>query len=222
MIRRTYYTGVAEIGYLANISERDVNRLVEEEILPTELFDKQEGRRFTLSACILANFYFKEKDNLSKKMRLKVMNTLIKNNPQLLNRENVETFLFKVTTNDGWMVQLDNLCLDMGKYINPIKERCKNYQEMNDAITFDEDVMNGEPVFKGTRILVRTIASLSKSGMSNKQIRKNYPAINMDEMISYAKLWAEINPLKGRPKKFTDLNPDWKLISKSKVDLIDA
>jgi len=153
---------------------------------------------------------------------LKVMNTLIKNNPQLLNRENVETFLFKATTNDGWMVQLDNLCLDMGKYINPIKERCKNYQEMNDAITFDEDVMNGEPIFKGTRIPVRTIASLSKSGMSNKKIRKNYPAINMDEMISYAKLWVEINPLKGRPKKFIDLNPDWKLISKSKVDLIDA
>jgi uncharacterized protein (DUF433 family) len=87
-------------------------------------------------------------------------------------------------------------------------------------VSTDEAIMNGEPVFTGTRVPVRTIAAWLSSGESKRAIRKSFPTVT-DEMIDAAPLWTKTHPQRGRPKSFGDLHSRWKLVSSRRIALGD-
>jgi uncharacterized protein (DUF433 family) len=64
---------------------------------------------------------------------------------------------------------------------------CDRYVERNPA------VMGGEPVIRGTRVPVRTIASLIEMGEAREVLREDYPQVP-DEAYSVAVQWAHANP----------------------------
>jgi uncharacterized protein (DUF433 family) len=66
------------------------------------------------------------------------------------------------------------------------------YVERNPA------VMGGEPVITGTRVPVRTIASLIEMGETPEVLREDYPHVP-EEAYPVAVLWAHANPRRGRP-----------------------
>lgn len=57
MILDSEMVSTTELAYIAGVSDREVNRLVDERILPDFLFKIDNGRRFDLSAAALARFY---------------------------------------------------------------------------------------------------------------------------------------------------------------------
>ncbi len=59
-------------------------------------------------------------------------------------------------------------------------------------------VMGGEPVITGTRVLVRTIATLIEMGEKPEVLREEYPHVP-EEAYPVAALWAHANPRRGRP-----------------------
>jgi len=59
-------------------------------------------------------------------------------------------------------------------------------------------VMGGEPVITGTRVPVRTIASLIEMGETHEVLREDYPHIP-EEAYPVAVLWTHANPRRGRP-----------------------
>lgn len=78
-------------------------------------------------------------------------------------------------------------------------ERAESYARLRDLyIENNPAVMGGEPVITGTRVPVRTIASLIEMGEKPEVLREDYPHIP-EEAYSVAVLWTHANPRRGRP-----------------------
>lgn len=55
---------------------------------------------------------------------------------------------------------------------------------MNGRIIRDPNILGGKPIIKGTRISVDFILELLASGVSPKQILKEYPALKLSDIKS--------------------------------------
>lgn len=83
-------------------------------------------------------------------------------------------------------------------------ERADEYARLRDRyVQRDPMVMGGEPVIRGTRVPVRTIAALIEDGESPEVMREDYPHVP-EEAHAVAVLWAHANPRRGRP------TPPWR------------
>ncbi|HUB74187.1 MAG TPA: DUF433 domain-containing protein [Solirubrobacteraceae bacterium] len=78
-------------------------------------------------------------------------------------------------------------------------ERAESYTRLRDRyVEHNPAVMGGEPVITGTRVPVRTIASLIEMGEKPEVLREDYPHIPEDA-YPVAVLWTQANPRRGRP-----------------------
>lgn len=62
------------------------------------------------------------------------------------------------------------------------------------------DVLGGEPVFRGTRIPLRHVASLFRKGVSEKEVAEDFPALSSRD-LAYARLFSRLGERPGRPRK---------------------
>jgi uncharacterized protein (DUF433 family) len=62
----------------------------------------------------------------------------------------------------------------------------------------DQEIMRGVPVYKGTRILVHTIADMLSQGATVAEILEGYPALTR-EKVELAPMYAKAFPRRGRP-----------------------
>ena len=78
-------------------------------------------------------------------------------------------------------------------------ERAESYARLRDRyVERNPAVMGGEPVIAGTRVPVRTIASLIEMGETHETLREDYPHIP-EEAYPVAVPWTHANPRRGRP-----------------------
>lgn len=68
---------------------------------------------------------------------------------------------------------------------------CERYVECNPAI------MRGEPVIRGTRVPVRTVAGLIEKGESREIMREDYPQVP-EEAYAVAVRWTQEHPRRSR------------------------
>lgn len=78
------------------------------------------------------------------------------------------------------------------------------YRKAMDVVVEDLEIQGGAATFKGTRILVHTIADLLKAGASDEELKEDYPHLT-DAMIAAAPIYARTHPKRGRPKA-----PNWR------------
>lgn len=62
------------------------------------------------------------------------------------------------------------------------------------------EVLGGEPVFCGTRIPVRHVASLFRKGVPEQEIAEDFPALS-ERDFAYARLFSRLGGKPGRPRK---------------------
>ena len=67
-------------------------------------------------------------------------------------------------------------------------------------IVASPEVMGGEPVFRGTRIPLRHVASLFRKGVPEREITEDVPSLSARD-LAYARLFARFGDRPGRPKK---------------------
>jgi uncharacterized protein (DUF433 family) len=80
-----------------------------------------------------------------------------------------------------------------------VKKQAELYASMKDRyIARDPEVLGGEPVIAGTRVPVRTIASLVEAGESPERIGQEFPNVPA-QAYEAAVRWAAGNPKRGRP-----------------------
>lgn len=78
-------------------------------------------------------------------------------------------------------------------------ERAESYVRLRDRyVERNPAVMGGEPVITGTRVPVRTIASMVEMGETSEVLREDYPHVPQ-EAYTLAVQWAHANPRRGRP-----------------------
>jgi uncharacterized protein (DUF433 family) len=85
-------------------------------------------------------------------------------------------------------------------------ERADEYVRLRDRyIKRDPAIMGGEPVIRGTRIPVRTVAGLIEQGESREVMREDFPQVP-EEAYAVAVLWTHANPRRGRPARPWDVS----------------
>ena len=65
-------------------------------------------------------------------------------------------------------------------------------ENISERITIDQNICNGKPTIKGTRITVQTILDFLSSGDSNEEILKQYPSIDADDIKACIKFAADL------------------------------
>jgi uncharacterized protein (DUF433 family) len=68
------------------------------------------------------------------------------------------------------------------------------HQQLGDRIVRDRQVCGGEPVFKGTRVLLRTVLASLAAGDSTEDILSGFPALKSEDVraaIAFAAASAE-------------------------------
>lgn len=78
-------------------------------------------------------------------------------------------------------VEKINSCL-IFKAKRVIFEKNKSMQSLIDRITIDSAICNGKPIIRGKRITVQTILEFLSVGDSKKEILKQYPMLESEDI----------------------------------------
>ena len=101
-------------------------------------------------------------------------------------------------------VGLLNYVVDASAAKAAVTMELADYRKAMAEIVEDPAIQGGAATFKGTRILVHTIADLLKSGASPEELKEDYPHLT-DSMIGAAAIYVRAHPRRGRPKA-----PNWR------------
>jgi uncharacterized protein (DUF433 family) len=71
-------------------------------------------------------------------------------------------------------------------------------------VVTDAEILGGDPVFRGTRVLVHLIAAMLEQGSTEADILKAYPRITA-EMVRSTPGYAQAYPIRGRPRSTVEL-----------------
>ena len=97
----------------------------------------------------------------------------------------------------------DYLIVDVGRAREHLAARGEALREADKIIHSVKGVVGGEPVFKGTRVPVRTIAAMKLQGDATVEIVEGYPALTT-RMVDLAEIWVAAHPARGRPRKLSE------------------
>jgi uncharacterized protein (DUF433 family) len=92
------------------------------------------------------------------------------------------------------------LAVDVRPIESAIRRRLNSLERAKKMVTIDQDVLNGTPCIKRTRIPVHDIAAMIENGDEKSAILNAYPRLT-PEQIDLAVLYAAAYPRRGRPSR---------------------
>lgn len=99
------------------------------------------------------------------------------------------------------------LTVDVGKARRLVSGRLRDLEASEAAIVEDKRIFDGEAVFRGTQISVRSVVGMLDKGKSQDVVLATYPGLTPHQ-LTLAQFWASANPLKGRPKTSRSPKPE--------------
>ena len=84
----------------------------------------------------------------------------------------------------------------------PRRDLAASLRELRRArslVVTDPDTLGGDPVFRGTRVPVHSIAAMLEQGSTEADILKGYPRLTA-QMVRLAPVFAQAYPIRGRPR----------------------
>jgi uncharacterized protein (DUF433 family) len=97
-------------------------------------------------------------------------------------------------------LRLSNLVIiDLACARGRITQRAGRLERAKRNVVCDPEVLDGEPVYRGTRVPIYDIAASVRKGISKERIRAAYSVLG-DDAIEEALLYAEAYPPRGRPR----------------------
>ena len=188
----------SEAAVVARVSLRDVNRVIDERILPESFFSFDDGRRVAATACTLISFYFDSAKRLTAEERL----FAIREAGSRLHR--LRSRAFASLTEEDWVVRDEFLTIDLAPFVRRTKERMDRLTAARELVVTDPAILGGMPVIRGTRIPVHDVAASVAAGLPTGRILAAYPSLDADK-IELATLYVEANPARGRPRSSDEL-----------------
>ncbi|MHB8695593.1 MAG: DUF433 domain-containing protein [Solirubrobacteraceae bacterium] len=93
------------------------------------------------------------------------------------------------------------LVVRIGPEVEEAVQRARRYVELRDQLVeVNPAVCGGEPVIKGTRVPVRSLARQIELGEALEVLREDF-SFMAEEAFELAALWASMNPRQGRPSR---------------------
>jgi uncharacterized protein (DUF433 family) len=182
-----------EAAVVARVPLRDVNRAIDERILPDGFFTVEDGRHVLVSACALISFYFASARRLTSEERL----FAVREAGSRLHKFRALTPAALI--NKDWTVRDEFLTIDLGPFVRGAKERMDRLAVARELVTTDPEVLGGTPIIRGARIPVYDVAASAAANVPIDRILAAYPALD-PEKIELATIYAQANPARGRPR----------------------
>jgi uncharacterized protein (DUF433 family) len=185
-----------QAAVVARVSVRNVNRSIDEKILPKDLFEvgRDGARRLSANACIFVSFYFEAANRLTLEERRRIIATASRQLPKAhmgaLEKE--------------WIIRQEFLAIDLAPFLRGVNLRLAKLNAARALVVEDPEILSGTPVIRGTRIPAYDIAALAEAGELMDRILEDYPGITA-EAVELAAFYAEANPLQGRPQRSRNL-----------------
>jgi len=197
------------VAFIGEGTEVEVNRLVDDDLLPSRFSWKAtERREFDLlgtAAALRLNRKFK--DMLTRQARKDVLAKLETEHLNVIN-ETLATYAADAScqiavnlleTRD-WVIELKDLSLDLTHEMNEIGDRLRLLVAAEEAITVDPEIMGGRPVFKGSRLPIETAIASIDDGVTMAEMIEDYPFLT-EEKVAQARVYLRVHPRVGRPRK---------------------
>lgn len=187
-----------EAAVVACVALRDINRVIDERILPDTFLALDDGRRVAAIACTLISFYFDSAERLTSKER----RFTIREAGSRLHKLRARALASLI--DEDWTVRDEFLTIDLAPFVRRTKERMDRLAAARDLVVVDPAILGGTPVIHGTRIPVYDVAASVSAGLGKDRILAAYPTLDADK-IELAALYAEANPARGRPRSSDEL-----------------
>ncbi len=177
--------------------------IIDEKILPENLYSTTQMRTFRTDACILIAFYFETAELLTAQARLRTIRNAIAHCGSWREWENcvVEDRPITVHFSEIW---------------KGVAERLDRLKRAHEMVVEDPEILSGTPVIKGTRVPVYDIAAAIDSGTAIDRILKSYPSLK-GWQVDLASVYARAVPPRGRPKRVPPLGANKGTITKRRL-----
>ena len=205
------YLTPAEAAVVSDVHVRDVNRVFDEHILPENFYLVGERRRLRAEACPLIYFYYHTASDFTSEARSHVIDVIIKRGElektfrylvmieaKRKPRKSFHEF-FKGWKAKDWSIKEKFFTFNFDRCF---EETTKRYTALLDArklVVEDPEILSGTPIIRGTRVPVYDVAASLEKGITKERLRLAYPSLD-DRAIELAKIYAEANPPRGRPR----------------------
>jgi uncharacterized protein (DUF433 family) len=181
----------SEAAVVSSVSVRDVNRVIDESILPAEFISLEDGRHVVATGCSLIAFYFESAKQLTSEQRLWAIGIA---GPRLRKPLSMAALL-----KEDWALRDDFLTIDLAPFLRKTRERLARLDEARAMVTASSEILGGMLVVRGTRVPVYDVAASVAAGISFDRILAAYPSIDANQ-VELASIYAEANPPRGRPR----------------------
>ena len=198
----------SEAAVVARVALRDVNRVIDEHILPEGFLSLDDGRRVAATACTLIAFYFDSAKRLTSEERL----FAIREVGSRLYRFRALASLIE----EDWTVRDEFLTIDLALFVLRTKERMERLAAAREIVVFDPEVLGGTPIVRGTRVPVHDVAASLAAGLPVDRILAAYPSLDR-EKIELAAIYAEANPARGRPRVVEDVPAGARIVAERRL-----
>ena len=187
-----------EAAVVASVTVRDVNRGIDERILPDEMYSvaRDGTRRFFVDGCVLIAFYFKTANQLTAEERLKTIAHASTHLPSVWIKEGSR----RKASRGKWIVTEDFLTIDLTPFVKSVQGQLARLQQARALVVEDSEILGGIPVVRNTRIPVYDVAASAAVGISTDRLLAAYPGLTARD-VELAALYAEANPQRGRPRR---------------------
>lgn len=217
------FVPTAEAAFIAGITDRDMNRAVDEHILPDSMIRLDKGRRFARLGAALAGFYFGSDDVYAPALRRRVVLEVAEKLRRHRDRE-VILALGPDAARIDWHVDVPSesvgaVRVDVGGFVEKAMNRTRTLERAEELVTSDQEILGGLPVFAGTRVPVDSVLGSLRKGIDRKRIFDAYPSLT-DEHLEAARIYVDVRPRRGRPSKSTSVPASWKLKSRRAVQRV--
>lgn len=187
-----------EAAVVSRVSLRDINRVIDEHILPEAFVSMDNGRHVLAGACSFIAFYFESAKRLTSEERLFAIKTA---SPRLTRSR---ALAWAALLREDWTVRDEFLTIDLLPFLKGTSERLDDLAEARKVVWSSNDILGGTPVLRGTRVPVYDVAAAVAAGHPTERILVAWPSLN-SEKVRLAAIYAEANPLRGRPRVSRDL-----------------
>jgi len=192
MLTESQLLRTTEAAVVAGVDVQHVNKLIDDDILPKELFVQKDGRGVLPGGCAAISFYLLSADILDATERRRTIRLLT---PRL--RDLLWTSFARNLEQD-WTVHNRFVTIDFRTVLADTWDRRRKLTLAHKAVVSDPHILGGTPVIKGTRVPVYTVAAQLAAGLPPERIREDYPSLD-DKKIELAAIYAKANPPRGRP-----------------------
>jgi uncharacterized protein (DUF433 family) len=195
----------AEAAFIAGLNDRQMNRLVDEHLVPGSLLG-QDGttRLFARLSAAFARFYFDTDQLLVANARRQVFEELTSRVEQLPFKADVLA-LVAMPSDVNWKVARAGVEIDMLPFVTRAFVRAKEVDDADALVSCDPDIMAGAACFTGTRVPIDVVLASVENEIDPARLRESYSFLT-DAHVAAAQVYAQIHPRRGRPRRLADSN----------------